>query len=147
MPDLSRRNLIRHAAVVTGAAVVASATPATGALARTAARRGRRGDIRDIKHVVILMQENRSFDHYFGSLKGVRGFGDRSDDHAARRLPGVAAADQRARPACHGHAVPVAAELAATFSGTQPPSPEVGAQNYGGTDHSWETSTAPGTAA
>ena len=31
---------------------------------------------RDIKHVVILMQENRSFDHYFGTLPGVRGFGD-----------------------------------------------------------------------
>jgi phospholipase C len=84
MPDLSRRNLIRHAAVVTGAAVVASAAPATGALARTAARRGRHGDIRDIKHVVILMQENRSFDHYFGSLKGVRGFGD----HSVITLPG-----------------------------------------------------------
>lgn len=28
--------------------------------------------------MVILMQENRSFDHYFGRLKGVRGFGDRS---------------------------------------------------------------------
>jgi phospholipase C len=31
----------------------------------------------DIKHVVILMQENRSFDHYFGTLRGVRGFGDK----------------------------------------------------------------------
>jgi phospholipase C len=30
----------------------------------------------DIKHVVILMQENRSFDHYFGSMSGVRGFSD-----------------------------------------------------------------------
>jgi phospholipase C len=30
----------------------------------------------DIEHVVILMQENRSFDHYFGTLSGVRGFGD-----------------------------------------------------------------------
>ncbi|HEY4147265.1 phosphocholine-specific phospholipase C [Pinirhizobacter sp.] len=30
----------------------------------------------DIEHVVIFMQENRSFDHYFGSLPGVRGFGD-----------------------------------------------------------------------
>ena len=30
----------------------------------------------DVEHVVILMQENRSFDHYFGSLKGVRGFND-----------------------------------------------------------------------
>ena len=33
--------------------------------------------IQDVKHIVILMQENRSFDHYFGAKKGVRGFGDR----------------------------------------------------------------------
>ncbi|MGZ4324503.1 MAG: phosphocholine-specific phospholipase C [Solirubrobacteraceae bacterium] len=32
--------------------------------------------IRDIEHVVVLMQENRSFDHYYGVLRGVRGFGD-----------------------------------------------------------------------
>jgi hypothetical protein len=30
-----------------------------------------------VGHVLILMQENRSFDHYFGTLRGVRGFGDR----------------------------------------------------------------------
>ena len=36
------------------------------------------GTIQDVRHVVILMQENRSFDHYFGSLKGVRGFNDRN---------------------------------------------------------------------
>jgi phospholipase C len=30
----------------------------------------------DIEHVVILMQENRSFDHYFGTLRGVRGYAD-----------------------------------------------------------------------
>ena len=35
------------------------------------------GTLADVEHVVILMQENRSFDHYFGTLKGVRGFGDR----------------------------------------------------------------------
>ena len=35
------------------------------------------GTIQDVKHVVILMLENRSFDHYFGTLRGVRGFGDR----------------------------------------------------------------------
>jgi phospholipase C len=34
------------------------------------------GKLSDIEHVVILMQENRSFDHYFGTLRGVRGFGD-----------------------------------------------------------------------
>lgn len=39
--------------------------------------------ISDIKHVVMLMQENRSFDHYYGTLSGVRGF----DDPKAARLP------------------------------------------------------------
>jgi phospholipase C len=34
------------------------------------------GTIRDVEHVVILMQENRSFDHYLGALRGVRGFSD-----------------------------------------------------------------------
>src|SRR5712692_5973194 len=32
----------------------------------------------DLAHVVILIQENRSFDHYFGSYRGVRGFSDQS---------------------------------------------------------------------
>ncbi|MGH9820364.1 MAG: alkaline phosphatase family protein, partial [Pyrinomonadaceae bacterium] len=36
----------------------------------------RRGRLRDIEHVVMLMQENRSFDHYFGTMSGVRGFDD-----------------------------------------------------------------------
>jgi len=30
----------------------------------------------DAEHIVILMQENRSFDHCFGSMRGVRGFND-----------------------------------------------------------------------
>ena len=30
----------------------------------------------DIQHIVILMQENRSFDHYFGTMSAVRGFSD-----------------------------------------------------------------------
>jgi phospholipase C len=36
------------------------------------------GSLGDIEHVVLLMQENRSFDHYFGTMSGVRGFGDAS---------------------------------------------------------------------
>jgi phospholipase C len=36
----------------------------------------RTGTIGDVEHIVIMMQENRSFDHYFGALRGVRGFGD-----------------------------------------------------------------------
>lgn len=35
------------------------------------------GTIMDIKHIVILTQENRSFDHYFGTMSGVQGYGDR----------------------------------------------------------------------
>ena len=37
----------------------------------------RTGTIEDVEHVVILTQENRAFDHYFGTLNGVHGFGDR----------------------------------------------------------------------
>ncbi|MFP3758825.1 alkaline phosphatase family protein, partial [Cupriavidus sp. SIMBA_020] len=35
------------------------------------------GAIRDVQHIVVFMQENRSFDHYFGHLRGVRGDNDR----------------------------------------------------------------------
>jgi phospholipase C len=34
--------------------------------------------VSEIQHVVVLMQENRSFDHYFGAMPGVRGFSDPS---------------------------------------------------------------------
>ncbi|GAA5059504.1 phospholipase C [Nocardia callitridis] len=36
------------------------------------------GGLGDIEHFVLLMQENRSFDHYFGAASGVRGFDDPS---------------------------------------------------------------------
>eukprot|EP01060_Flectonema_neradi_P005878 TRINITY_DN1393_c0_g2_i3.p1 TRINITY_DN1393_c0_g2~~TRINITY_DN1393_c0_g2_i3.p1 ORF type:complete len:731 (+),score=145.81 TRINITY_DN1393_c0_g2_i3:58-2193(+) len=32
----------------------------------------------DVEHIVVFMQENRAFDHYYGAMKGVRGFNDRS---------------------------------------------------------------------
>jgi phospholipase C len=41
------------------------------------------GSLRDVKHGVCLMQENRSFNHYFGTMAGVRGF----DDPHAISLP------------------------------------------------------------
>ncbi len=47
--------------------------------------------LNDIKHIVILMQENRSFDHYFGTLSGVRGF---SDPSAPRNVNGSPVFDQ-----------------------------------------------------
>lgn len=36
------------------------------------------GHLTDIEHIVLLMQENRSFDHYFGTLSSTRGFNDPS---------------------------------------------------------------------
>ena len=78
MPDVSRRRLITSAGALTGAALAAEFLPQNvqRALAATPSRTGASSRLSDIKHVVILMQENRSFDHYFGTLPGVRGFSD-----------------------------------------------------------------------
>jgi len=74
MPELTRRRLLSSAAVGAGGVLASSLLPP--ALARAAAEGPRRGSLRDVKHVVVHMQENRSFDHYFGTLGGVAGFGD-----------------------------------------------------------------------
>ncbi|KAG5927907.1 hypothetical protein E4U42_001584 [Claviceps africana] len=42
----------------------------------TAAGAVQAGSLKDVKHIVLFMQENRAFDHYFGTMAGVRGFGD-----------------------------------------------------------------------
>jgi phospholipase C len=71
---LDRRRFLQAGAV--GAAGVGLSSRA-GRLIDTALTRSSGGSsLSDIKHVVILMQENRSFDHYFGTLSGVRGFSD-----------------------------------------------------------------------
>ena len=61
-------------ALCSGAA--AAALPASITRALGIAAHSRTGTIDDVGHIVILMQENRSFDHYYGALRGVRGFGD-----------------------------------------------------------------------
>jgi phospholipase C len=43
---------------------------------RAASTKAAGSDIGAVKHVVFLMQENRSFDHYFGTMVGVKGFAD-----------------------------------------------------------------------
>ena len=55
---------------------LAAAMPASISRALEIPANHRTGTIADVEHIVILMQENRSFDHYFGTLRGVRGFGD-----------------------------------------------------------------------
>src|SRR5580698_8734062 len=72
----NRREFIQLAAKSLGAIAGASMLPASIAKALAIPAHRRTGTIKDVEHVVILMQENRSFDHYFGSLRGVRGFND-----------------------------------------------------------------------
>jgi phospholipase C len=55
---------------------LSAAFPASIARALEIPANHKTGSINDIEHIVILMQENRSFDHYFGTLRGVRGYGD-----------------------------------------------------------------------
>ena len=84
MVTLSRRSLLSAGAALAGA----SALPPAIARAAAIAPDRRTGTIRDVEHVVILMQENRGFDHYFGTMRGVRGFGDRFPIPLAPATPG-----------------------------------------------------------
>ena len=84
VPGVSRRRFLQYTALGTAAAAAAGVTggPAFASVSGSSAAakalpKGWSGTIADVKHVVILMQENRSFDHYFGTLQGVRGFGDK----------------------------------------------------------------------
>lgn len=73
MPSLSRRKLLQAAAIGS----FFSSLPLAIRQALAIPANNRTGTIMDVEHVVILMQENRSFDHYFGTFPGVRGFSDR----------------------------------------------------------------------
>jgi phospholipase C len=89
---MSRRGMLQALGLLGGVAVLgggsavwaANSASASAGSAAGALPAGFAGDITDIKHVVVLMQENRSFDHYYGALPGVRGF----DDKQALRFPG-----------------------------------------------------------
>ncbi|WP_339866342.1 phospholipase C, phosphocholine-specific [uncultured Algoriphagus sp.] len=71
----SRREFLKKAALVTGGASIWSSMPM--AVQRAMAIQAAPGTtFYDAEHVVMLMQENRSFDHCFGTMKGVRGFND-----------------------------------------------------------------------
>lgn len=69
-----RRSFIRGMTASAGAA--ASFVPSIARALDIPGHR-RSGTVQDVAHVVILTQENRSFDHYFGTMRGVRGYGDR----------------------------------------------------------------------
>ena len=70
------RQFTRRQALQAGAAAGVSALTYNSLIARALANPPSCGSLKDIQHVVILIQENRSFDHYFGSYRGVTGFAD-----------------------------------------------------------------------
>ncbi|PKW11210.1 phospholipase C [Streptomyces sp. 1222.5] len=72
MPEVNRRRFLQLAGATTAFTALSNSIQRAAALPA----RHRTGSVDDVEHIVVLMQENRSFDHYFGSLRGVRGFGD-----------------------------------------------------------------------
>src|SRR5882724_1813282 len=71
----SRRDFLKKAALLAAGGAYAGAIPAS--ISRALAIDPAPGStFLDAEHVVILMQENRSFDHCYGTLSGVRGFND-----------------------------------------------------------------------
>jgi phospholipase C len=108
----SAGRLTRREAILAGAAAGVSLygrglEQALAAPARCASR------LSEIEHVVFLVQENRSFDHLFGTLRGVRGF---SDHHALSLHDGsglnVFAQPGYEAPGYGGHLYPFRLEVA-----------------------------------
>ena len=77
----TRRRLLQQAGAAAGLSLLPPSIRRALAQASTLPRPA---SLKDVKHVVLLMQENRSFDHYFGTMAGVRGF----DDPNAMQLQG-----------------------------------------------------------
>src|ERR1700740_3800950 len=72
MSITDRRNFLRFM----GTTAIASTLKMNIAKALEIPANNRTGTIRDVEHIVVLMQEKRPFDHHFGTLRGVRGFSD-----------------------------------------------------------------------
>ncbi|AKO03858.1 phosphocholine-specific phospholipase C [Xanthomonas oryzae pv. oryzicola] len=123
MIDLPRRRLLQ-AGLTSGAAALLPSIARAAAIAPDR----RSGTLEDLQHVVILMQENRAFDHYFGALPGVRGFGDRFPIPAPP-LPNAPARTVWLQPSEDGRQwlTPFALDTAAQF----------GVMRVKGTPHSW----------
>jgi phospholipase C len=77
MTSNSRRRFLQTVASSAGAAAALAAFPESIRNALAVPANSRTGTIEDVEHIVVFMQENRSFDHYFGHLRGVRGYNDR----------------------------------------------------------------------
>jgi phospholipase C len=123
---------------LTASAAGAAAAMLPPAIARALAIPARRatGSILDVRHVVILMQENRSFDHYFGLMRGVRGFGDPRPLHFPDGSPvwRQPAASIRSKPY-----KPRGLPADATHVWPFPMDPRRHGEHLPGTDHGWSS--------
>ena len=120
MTNGDRRTFLR----VLGGTALAAALPDSIARAMAIPANNRTGTIADVEHIVVLMQENRSFDHYFGTLRGVRGF----EDPRAVNLPS-------GRPVWYQPT-----DVATTVLPFHPTAPDLGLQFLQDLAHDW-TST------
>ena len=125
---VTRRSLLASGTALTGAATGAAVLPLSlrRAMAKTLHDgRASGSSINDIEHIVILMQENRSFDHYYGTMPGVRGFSDPS----AITLPSGNPVYYQPDPShAQGYLLPFYYDPSRTSAQATP-----------GTDHSWPT--------
>ncbi|MEU8025690.1 phosphocholine-specific phospholipase C [Micromonospora haikouensis] len=120
MPEISRRKLL---GAVAGGTAISLLPPS---VLRAMAAPPPPGGLNAVEHVIILMQENRSFDNYYGALRGVRGFGDRTP----LRLPTGASVFEQPRPG-GGKVLPFSARQAAVDAGR----PESDIQYLGALPH------------
>ncbi len=114
MSDVARRRFLQGGAALVGAALL----DGIGSGPVTAAP----GSLKDIDHFIILTKENRSFDHYFGTLAGVRGF----SDVTAMRLPGGRSVFEQNDEQAHRLVLPFHLDTKRTNS-----------ERLYSTDHSW----------
>ena len=94
---VSRRQFL-HAGLAIGSAALA--TQVSSSAVGRVVQRPCFGRLSEIEHIVILMQENRSFDEFFGTFPGVRGFDDTRNRQAFAQ-PGY-----HGRGSRHGHLLP-----------------------------------------
>ena len=72
MREVSRRRFLQLAGGTVASTMLSDSIARALAIPANRATRS----LKDVEHIVVLMQENRSFDHYYGVMRGVRGFGD-----------------------------------------------------------------------
>jgi phospholipase C len=124
MTSNSRRDFLRAAAQAAGAATALGAIPLGIRNALAIPAHNSTGTIEDVQHIIVFMQENRSFDNYYGTLRGVRGFGD------TRPIPLTTGNSVFSQPAANpdGYVLPFRPNL-----------PNLGLQFVQDLDHGWVT--------